>query len=459
MSGEPVVLLVEDDPLFREAVCDHFAAAGLRVDGVGTLAEARELMAEMSYAALLLDDQLPDGKGTSLLDATGLSAATPALVVTAHPALDSAVAGLRHGIEDYLEKPVDLDALRSRVIALIPDEAHREEHEPPSSAGRVVREAVRRASGSRSPVLLTGETGTGKTFLARTIHEGAHVDRPFVHVNCAALPETLIEAELFGTEAGAFTGAKAKAGLLEAAGRGTIFLDEIGEMPVTLQAKLLQCLESAEIRRVGGLEPRPLRARVIAATNVDLDEAVDGGRFRADLRYRLEVLRIRVPPLRERRDDIPRLARVLLEGLANRAGVRVPDAELECLRDHDWPGNIRELRNVLERSLLYAEDGVARPSRMIVPGTDESTVAQRATAEPSTKPTIPPMPLDALEREQILRTLERLGGHRKRTAKALGIGVATLRRKLHGYRDEGFAERIARIDRSERSGARSERSM
>lgn len=448
MSTEPRVLMVEDDPLFREAVCDHLAMAGVRVEGVGTLAEARSRAAERRYEALLLDDQLPDGTGLMLLDEPAFDGTTPALLITGHPALDTAVAGLRHGIQDYLEKPVDLDALRSRVLALLPGEAPGGADEPHSRAGRMTLDAIRRASGSRSPVLLTGETGTGKTHLARAIHECAHADRPFVHVNCAALPESLIEAELFGTEAGAFTGAKGKAGLLEAAGNGTVFLDEIGEMPVSLQAKLLQCLESSEVRRVGGIEPRQLRARIVAATNVDLDDAVREGRFRADLRYRLEVLRVHVPPLRERREDIPALARELLEAIPNPQGVTVPAGELDALKEHPWPGNVRQLRNVLERALLYADDGVARPSAMAGDPASAPMTPSAASREPNPpRPTIPPMPLDDLEREQILRTLERHGGHRKETADALGIGVATLRRKLHGYRDDGYAERIAQIDR------------
>jgi transcriptional regulator with PAS, ATPase and Fis domain len=272
-------------------------------------------------------------------------------------------------------------------------------------------------------VLITGETGTGKTLLAREIHLSGTPDRPFVHVNCAALPEALVEAELFGAERGAYTGAtSAREGLFELASGGTLFLDEIAEVPAPIQAKLLTALDDGSIRRVGAGRERRVDVRVIAATNADVESALKRGALRSDLYYRLNVIHVEVPPLRERRDEIPALAAHLLTLCAGRSAVLAPGEEAR-LMEYPWPGNTRELRNVIERAVFLQSPGPLRPADLL--GLAATRAAPPAEAASTS--------LSEVERRHILATLDRHGGNRMRAARALDVSVATLRRKLREY--------------------------
>jgi transcriptional regulator with PAS, ATPase and Fis domain len=277
-------------------------------------------------------------------------------------------------------------------------------------------------------VLITGETGTGKTLVAKAIHfKGKPNNAPFVSINCASLPETLIEAELFGFEKGAFTGAvNAKKGLFEMAEGGTLFLDEIGEMPIHLQSKLLSALEDRMIRRLGGTAAKPINVRIIAATSVNLESTL-GKNFRNDLFYRLSVVRIHIPPLRERRGDIPLLCGHLLKTITNNP-VEIPESDMAQLMKYDWPGNVRELRNILERSVFIQNGTILEPSQLL-----EKRALEPANCTSPVSPETTIKTLDECEKEIIIAALAQLKGNLTQTAKALAISLSTLKRKIREY--------------------------
>jgi DNA-binding NtrC family response regulator len=481
-------LIVEDDRLFARTLALMLEEDGLVTQVAHDLASAREALKARAFDVLLLDNQLPDGLGLDLARELPDDDERPSvLVITASPRLDDALAAVRAGWLDFLVKPVSntdvrmsvARAMRTRGLERRLHAAEVAERDPAPrlpSIERICAEITRAESRSERlpPLVLEGETGTGKSWLAREVHKrGRRAQGPFVALNCAALPATLLEVELFGSEPGAFTGARAKAGLCETASGGTLFLDEVGELPLELQPKLLTMLEGGEVRRVGGLSVRRVDCRIVVATNRELAAEVAAGRFREDLFYRLDVLRYAVPPLRERRAEIPTLVEALLHRLDAR-GALAP-GELERLVAHDWPGNLRELRNVVERTVLVTPSGRAlEPSRhllrrgasqearrpdaettpiasapmdardasLLPPSaastTDSSTPSSSASSSassstPSSNDTELDETLESVERRHILATLARHGGRRDETARALGIGVATLRRKLRGW--------------------------
>jgi len=307
---------------------------------------------------------------------------------------------------------------------------------------RPFREAVefaRKVAQRRlTTVLIVGETGTGKGLFARGIHyAGPHADQPFVAVNCTAIPGSLLESELFGHERGAFTDARArKRGLIEFAGSGTLFLDEISELPLALQPKLLRALEERRFRRVGGVDEIPVAARIVAATNVSLEAAVADGRFREDLFYRLNVLRLRIPPLRERGEDVITLARLFIEEFAGEQGLPIPelaDDAIHLLLSHRWPGNVRELKNVVQRAVVSAEGGVLRAADLSIVPRERDRIQ---TPTPGYTIGIPPdgRALDQIEAEAIRITLEITGGNKSQAARILGISRPTILRKIRRYR-------------------------
>jgi DNA-binding NtrC family response regulator len=447
-----LLLIIDDDELFCDATRDLLRNEELEVQVAHTGRAGMEMCAARRVDVVLLDQNLPDAEGHTLCP--GIlehNDQSKIIFVTAHPSFETAVKALRAGADDYLSKPFETEELRLAVeralhavdlehIAAVERYRHEKATEQSELVGESslfgeIRELVSLAASSEAPVLITGETGTGKTHIARAIHySGLSAGRTFMSTNCAALPENLIEAELFGAEKGAFTGAqRTRRGIFEMAEGGTMFLDEIGEMPFNLQSKLLGVLEDKHVRRLGGSTLLPVDVRVIAATSKDLEEELDRS-FRRDLYYRLSVMRIHIPPLRDRRGDIPPLCMHLLSDLTDGKPPELPEDELRELSAYDWPGNVRELRNVLERSVIMQLKRGERfqPSRFI----DATGRASRpSTPPPSVSPVHgdPEISLEDMEKTHIGTVLARNEGNLTQTAKTLGIALSTLKRKLKRY--------------------------
>lgn len=462
MKNSPKIslLIVDDDRLYAETLRDFFTSCGTEVTLAHTVAVARRLQSQGAYDIVLLDNHLPDGSGLELVpDILRVNDRAKIILVTAFPSFDNAVQALKNGAYDYISKPIDLDELQATVEravraanleAVEQVEQYRNNKEKQATAligdgtaFRENRELILRAAATNASVLITGETGTGKNVVAKAIHfAGSDANAPFISVNCAALPETLIESELFGVEKGAFTGAIAtRKGTFELADGGTLLLDEIGEMPISLQAKLLSALEDRRIKRVGGTTERAVNVRVIAATNAEPERAIQEGRFRSDLFYRLSVIRIRIAPLRERRDDIPVLCRHFVEQFAPGRGIEIASEEIERLRNYNFPGNVRELRNIIERSLILQSGKFIRPSKLIeFSAAASASSAPAAPSAPSAINALPDpangektLPLAEVEKRYILETLKRHENNLTRSAVALDISLSTLKRKLREY--------------------------
>jgi len=435
---------VEDERAQREALARYLGRAGYEVEAVASGEAAIERLPLFAPAVLLTDLRLTGVDGLEVVRRSReQDEEMGVLLVTAWASVDSAIEALRLGAHDYLLKPLIFEEVGRKVAGLI---EHRElvrenarlrrllqERAPASEvvaespAMREALEWARRAAGSRSTVLLTGESGTGKEVLARAIHAmGPWSEEPFLAVNVAAVPEALAESELFGHERGAFTGAeRRREGILRAAGSGTVFLDEIGELPPTIQAKLLRALESHEVQPLGSDRPLRFEARILAGTNRDLTGLVADGRFREDLYYRLNVVRIQVPPLRERPEDVPPLVRHLLKRHALAAGVPVPSVTPEAMRalcQNPWRGNVRELSNVVERALILADDG--RVDLPQIPVDVREAVGLHLDLAEA---------IDRFERSYIALALQLCGGNREKAAEELGISPATLYRRLERF--------------------------
>ncbi len=448
MRASRLVLIADDDAAHRRMLGAALEPAGYRCRYAADGEEAVARAAEEPPDLLFLDLRMPRLDGVAAL--RRILAARPELpvvIVTAHGDVRSAVEAMKLGARDFIEKPVDIEELRSVAADILerpgpegePGQG-REDEEPRAIVGASdamvrLRQTVRLAARSRSTtVLVRGESGTGKELVARAIHDlSERRDGPFVALNCAAVAEGLLESELFGHEKGAFTGAHARRpGRFELASGGTLFLDEVAELRPELQAKLLRALEERSFERVGGVEPVRVDIRVVAATNRDLAAEIGAGRLREDLYYRLAVVEIAIPPLRERPEDVLPTAQHLLgrlagEGSRPRLGAEVASA----LTAHDWPGNVRELANVLERALLFAGTGEIRPEHL-PPGLEELCCRSEASASDPTG-VRPGVPLQEVERDLIDKTLRAFGGNRTRTAEALGLSRRALLYKLKRY--------------------------
>jgi two-component system response regulator AtoC len=440
------LLLVDDDRTFSSLASSVLTQEGFRVRTARSLHETRTALAREAPDLVILDRRLPDGDGLSFLPELRTQLpGTVVLMVTAHGDIASAVEAIKAGARDYLAKPIELDDLVLRARRAAQDvqlqerllraesvlEGRRRLQEPRSPAMRQILQMLERiATAPRSPVLLQGETGVGKEVLARHLHTLREEQGPFVHINCAALPETLVESELFGHERGSFTDARtARRGLVEVANGGLLFLDEVGELPLALQAKLLTFLDKGAFRRLGGSSELSSSARVVAATNRELSQEVAAGRFREDLYFRLSVFKVEVPPLRERREDVLPLAESLLAELCAELGHRkvvFSAAARERLERYPFPGNVRELRNVIERALVL-ESGPTLELEALAMGTRPPAAAADPNAFVVTGP---PRPMEEVERLYVRHVLGLLEGRRMDAARALGISYPTFLRRL-----------------------------
>ncbi len=445
----PRILIVDDERSIREELAYALEFEGFRSVEAPDGRQALELLEGGDVALVLLDIKMPGLDGLEVL--TRIREARPDLpvvMVSGHGDIETAVVAIKNGAFDFLPKPFDTDrvlvsvnnalrlgSLQSENAALRSALAHEVRILGESPAIHAVRKLIERAAPTEAQVLVTGENGTGKELVARQLHAlSTRRGGPFVAVNCAAIPDTLIESELFGHERGAFTGANtARTGHFEAAHRGTLFLDEIGDMAIDAQAKLLRALQEHVVTRLGGRRPIPVDVRVIAATNQDLQERVANGTFREDLFYRLHVIPIHVPALRERLDDLPLLAGHFLHEAAHRHGGKKPEltaTALAWLRQRPWPGNVRELRNLCEAATILVDKDRLDASDLAGLATDTSRPPRDGDFFAS--PTLEEFRA-ATEREFIRRKLEENGGNIKRTAERIGIQRSNLYKKLERY--------------------------
>jgi two-component system, NtrC family, response regulator AtoC len=451
------ILVVDDEPAVRQILAAAVAKGGYSVDEAANAAEAAAKLARGDVDVALCDIKLPDGNGIDLVrDCRASGTDTTFIMVTAFASVETAVEALRAGASDYIIKPVRNEEVLHRLSQIETLRGLSEENQAlrravGAAAPKIFRfsspqmlaveRMVRRVAPTDSTVLITGESGTGKGLMARSIHEqSGRRDGPFVAVNCSAIPEHLLESEFFGCTKGAFTGAdRARKGLLLQASGGTLFLDEISELPLPMQAKLLNVIEDKEVRPLGSEQVRRVDTRIIAATNADLGERVHRGAFREDLYFRLAVFHIAIPPLRERQADLRELIRFLLQAPAASEGAsRVanidPMAE-QILLGHAWPGNVRELENVINRARLLADGDTITvadlPSALTHAAAAHAAAAANAHADndAGAKETLHER-LKTLERDIVRRAVAAAGGDRKLAAQRLGIGLSSLYRKL-----------------------------
>jgi two-component system response regulator AtoC len=434
------VLIADDEQNIRESIARYIAAEGIETATAADGEEAQARLMEEPFDGLVLDLRMPRRDGLAVLSwLQAEGPPVPTIVISAYGDVRDAVTAMKLGARDYLVKPFDPEELLMRLRRLLAEnalagQAEAGRHGAAANSGqpdvwigdgekmKAIGDLVRRVAPTPSTVLVTGESGTGKEVIARLIHSlSANPQGPFAAINISGIPDTLLESELFGYEKGAFTGAaERKRGMLELASGGTLFLDEIGDMPMPLQVKLLRVLQDRKVQRLGGTQAIPINARLIAATNRELEQLLKQGKFREDLYYRLNVIRIEVPPLRERREDIPRLAGLLLEKLNRERGRRIrgfaPDA-LARLQSYRFPGNVRELENTIERAFILCR---------------EDRISSRDLGDRFSKsgPPVRSGRLADQERELITRTLAKHGGNRTRAAEELGISRRTLINKI-----------------------------
>ncbi len=467
VGRSPAVLVVDDEADLRELLSLTLVRLGLDVDTAESVGAARALLEQRRYALCLTDMRLPDGTGLDLVREVALTSGPPIAVITAYGSAENAVAALKAGAFDYLTKPVDLDQLRMLVrsavnVAGVGDSAAPEVPALARLTGEApamqqLRRMILRLANTMAPVTIHGESGSGKELAARAIHDASsRAPQAFVPVNCGAIPETLMEAEFFGYRKGAFTGAdRDRDGFFQAAAGGTLFLDEVAELPLAMQVKLLRAIQERKVRKVGASTEDPVDVRIVSATHQDLSALVATGRFRQDLFYRLNVIEVRVPPLRERLEDVPQLSGAILQRIAERSGgpqARLSPAATLALRSYRFPGNVRELENILERAVALAGDDVLMADDLMLPGAEvdlpleaEPIPADEAGPVSATDPTVAaaseavlvdgvpsslPTYLDSLEREAIRRALERTRYNRTAAAQLLGITFRQLRYRM-----------------------------
>ncbi|HZP67271.1 MAG TPA: sigma-54 dependent transcriptional regulator [Rudaea sp.] len=453
MTAKATALVIDDERDIRELLTITLGRMGLVVETASNVTEAKQRLAETHYALCFTDMRLPDGSGQEIIELIAAKhPETPVAMITAYGNVDAAVNALKAGAFDFVSKPVDINMLR-RLVQTAMRLAEEKKAEPPSAgAARMLgdspaiqelRTTIGKLARSQAPVYISGESGVGKELVARLIHEqGPRASGPFVPVNCGAIPSELMESEFFGHKKGSFTGAQTdKDGLFQAAHGGTLFLDEVAELPIHMQVKLLRVIQEKAVRPIGGRVEVPVDVRILSATHKNLAKLVESNQFRQDLYYRINVIELRVPPLRERREDVPKLAGRVLERLAadtGQAPARLTPEALSALLAYPFPGNVRELENVLERAVALCENSTIKPDDLrLVP----------ASARPAAGNAIPEDEeleddaenaseggLDSyisnLEREAIMKALQETRYNKTAAAKKLGITFRALRYKL-----------------------------
>ena len=445
--SKPTVLIIEDDPDGLRSVSDAIEDAGIEVVATATAEAGLQAFRSRTVDAVISDLVLPDQDGIAVLrQIQQMDAQTPVMIMTAYGSVESSVEAIKAGAYDYITKPLDLDDLQSKIKRAVETRRLRSEVASlrQTLRGRcgvrsilgqsvVVQELLRQIQAladTNATVLVTGESGTGKELVARALHyDGRRSDGPFVAVNCGAFAETLLESELFGHEKGAFTGAVSRhSGAFERADGGTLFLDEVGDAPKSVQVKLLRALEEREIIRIGGQESFKVDVRVISASNRDLGDLVAAGDFREDLLYRLKVITLDVPPLRERKEDLRSLADHFIAAAAEEHGRHISQANdsfYDALRAYDWPGNIRELRNTVEAAVVMTTEAALSSA--------DVQVGNQRRGEPAEPPelVIPQdMSMEEIEKQALIQHLERFQGNRTLAADALGLSRRTVQRKI-----------------------------
>jgi two-component system response regulator PilR (NtrC family) len=482
--SSPRILVIDDEADLRELLEITLVKMGLDVDSASTVREARALLGQHEYALVLTDMRLPDGTGLELVrEVAGAGRGTPIAVITAYGSAENAVIALKAGAFDYVSKPVVLDDLRTMVRSALrlsekPAAQAAQEAEAGgdgsnsrllgrSQAMQALRAQIGRLARSQAPIAINGESGSGKELAAREIHaQSARAGKPFVAVNCGAIPEALMEAEFFGYRKGAFTGATdERDGFFQAANGGTLMLDEVADLPLAMQVKLLRAIQERRVRKIGATAEEAVDVRIISATHKNLARLVETGQFRQDLFYRLNVIELTLPPLRERLDDLALLADAILVRLAGPGNARLGAGVLETLRGYAFPGNVRELENVLERALAFANDGVIEVGDLSLKGARLAEQGEAAAPQPvaqvaapvavpaasppapATEPALAPVDglpalgagelpsnlpdyLSQVERDIILRALQQTQFNRTQAATLLGISVRQLRYQM-----------------------------
>jgi len=436
------VLVVDDEDDIRELLDMTLSRMGLDADCAANVAEARRLLSENAYQLCLTDMRLPDGDGLELVRFIGEQCRDlPVAVITAHGSMENAVSALKAGAFDYVPKPVSLEQLRAlvkSVLNLPSGDAERDKAASSTLLGESqaihqARAMIEKVARSQAPVYISGESGSGKELAARLIHEqGARRDQAFVAVNCGAIPENLMESEFFGYRKGAFTGADAdRDGFFQAAHGGTLFLDEVADLPLTMQVKLLRAIQEKRVRKVGAPAEDPVDIRIISATHQNLKELVAAARFRQDLFYRLDVIELKMPPLRECREDVPLLAESILARLARESGLPLPRltaGALRALGEYPFPGNVRELENILERTLaLISGSDIGVEDLHLAP---LAQPGERSPSAPGEGDASLQDYLDRVEKQAILEALQKTRFNRTAAAKLLGVTFRSLRYRM-----------------------------
>jgi two-component system, NtrC family, response regulator PilR len=448
--SKPTVLVIDDERDIRELLTITLGRMGLMVETASNVTEAKQRLADTRYALCFTDMRLPDGSGQEIIE---LIAArypeTPVAMITAYGNVDAAVNALKAGAFDFVSKPVDINMLR-RLVQTAMRLAEEKKTEPPSAVAakmlgdspaiQELRITIAKLARSQAPVYISGESGVGKELVARLIHEqGPRASSPFVPVNCGAIPSELMESEFFGHKKGSFTGAQTdKDGLFQTANGGTLFLDEVAELPIQMQVKLLRVIQEKAVRPIGGRAEVPVDVRILSATHKNLAKLVETNQFRQDLFYRINVIELRVPPLRERREDVPKLAGRVLERLAADSGqhaARLTPEALAALLTYAFPGNVRELENVIERAVALCENNTITPEDLrLSPHSQQASSATAVPIEDDGEDDSGDGGLDSyisnLEREAIMKALQETRYNKTAAAKKLGITFRALRYKL-----------------------------